>query len=200
MRRPDEKSTTHSSTHSATPSATDSAPGSPGNRPAPPAPEKPNAFAPTLFDELREREPEPAVPEAANAGPWRVIKLYGRNDPLYACHAAGEPGPRLTFDAPDLANLAAATLAVSERPPRFLWHRSEDGRLHLLHDGQRVATAAADAEALGLDVGGGLTRDLDLLGDLRGQPLPLARFLVSIPQDVLRRAGTLVMEILQEGR
>jgi len=172
MRRPDEKCTTRP--------------------PSGPSGDPPNAFAPALFAALDEREPEPAVPEAANAGPWHVVKLHGRSDPLFACHAAGEPGPRLTFDAPDLANLAAATLAVSERPPRFRWQRSDDGRLHLLHDGQRVATAAVAADQLPLD----LTR----LADLRGQPLPLAQFLVSVPQDVLRRAGALMMEILREAR
>jgi hypothetical protein len=172
MRRPDEKSTTHPS---------------PG-----PAGDKPNAFASALFEELREREPEPAVPEAGNAGPWHVLKLHGPREPLFACHGAGEAGPRLTFDAPDLANLAAAALAVSERPPRFRWHRSEDGRLHLLHDGQRVATAEVAGEDLPLD----LTR----LAELRAQPLPLAQLLASVPQEVLRRAGVLVMEILREGR
>jgi hypothetical protein len=177
MRRPDEKCTTRPSGDSSLDNPTQ---------------DKPNAFAPALFTELDEREPEPAVPESANAGPWRVIKLHGRSDPLFACQAGGEPGPRLTFDAPDLANLAAATLALSERPPRFRWQRSEDGRLHLLHDGQRVATAEVEADALLLD----LTR----LADLRAQPLPLAQFLVSVPQEVLRRAGVLVMEILREAR
>jgi hypothetical protein len=180
MRRPDEKSTTQPS------------PDSPGSAGEKPSPDKPNAFASALFEELREREPEPAVPEAGNAGPWRVIELHGPREPLFACHAAGEAGPRLTFDAPDLASLAAAALALSGRPPRFRWQRAEDGRLHLLHDGQSVATAAREEECLPLD----LTR----LADLRAQPLPLARFLVSVPQDVLRRAGALVMEILREGR
>jgi hypothetical protein len=45
-----------------------------------------------------------------------------------------------------------------------------------------------------------LALDLTRLADLRGQPLPLARFLVSVPQDVLRRAGVLMMEILRETR
>ena len=202
MRRPDEECTTHPSPdssgehpNSASGTPSGNPPGDPPGRPpgpVSPKPAPPNAFTADLFTALDEREPEPAVPESANAGPWHVVKLHGRGAPLFACQAAGEPGPRLTFDAPDLANLAAATLAVSERPPRFRWQRAGDGRLHLLHDGQPVGTATVAADALPLE----LTR----LADLRAEPEPLARFLASVPQDVLRRAGVLVMEILREQR
>ena len=184
MRRPDEKSTR---------------PPFPGSARDSSVRETPNAFAPALFDELREREPEPAVPEGAHAGPWHVVKLHGR-ETLFACHAAGEPRPRLVFDAPDLASLAAAVLAVAERPPRFRWQRGDDGRVHLLQDGQAVATAAPLEGTEGEPLPSDLVRDLTRLADLRSQPLPLAQFLASVPTEVLRRAGALFLEIVREGR
>jgi hypothetical protein len=80
---------------------------------------RPNAFASEFFDELRRRDRHPATPEADFAGPWRVMRLWGDGPPLWACYGAGERGPRLTFQEPDLAYLGAAGLAVAERRARF---------------------------------------------------------------------------------
>jgi hypothetical protein len=101
--------------------------------------------------------------------------------------------------APDLAYLAAATLHLADRPHRFRWQRGAErrgqGGLHLMHDGYPVATAgpaAQEAESL--------PQDLTRLADLRVQPLALAQFLLSVPDEALKRAGELVMELLGEAR
>jgi hypothetical protein len=151
--------------------------------------ESSNAFAPHFFEHLAKRDFHPATPEADHAGPWRVVKLHGDGPPLYACYALGERAPRMTFDAPDLAYLAAATLHVTDRPHRFRWHRDEDGRLHLLHDGDPVATASRPGESL--------AQDLTRLADLRVQPLALAQFLLAIPDEVLKRTGEILMQRLR---
>jgi hypothetical protein len=153
-----------------------------------------NAFAPQFFEYLARRDFHPATPEADHAGPWRVVKLHGDGPPLYACYALGERAPRLTFEAPDLAYLAAATLHVTDRPHRFRWQREAPGdgqpRLHLLHDGQPVATARRQGDSL--------TQDLTRLADLRVQPLALAQFLLAIPDEVLRRTGEILMDMLRK--
>jgi hypothetical protein len=45
-----------------------------------------------------------------------------------------------------------------------------------------------------------LPQDLTRLADLRVQPLALAQFLLSVPDEALKRAGELVMELLGEAR
>jgi hypothetical protein len=45
-----------------------------------------------------------------------------------------------------------------------------------------------------------LAADLTRLADLRAQPLALAQFLVSVPVEVLRRAGAIVMDELRKAR
>jgi hypothetical protein len=158
-----------------------------------------NAFAPHFFEHLARRDFHPATPEADHAGPWRVVKLHGEGPVRFACFAAGERSPRLSFEAPDLAYLAAATLHLTDRPPRFRWQRGAErrgqGGLHLMHDGYPVATAgpaAQEAESL--------PQDLTRLADLRVQPLALAQFLLSVPDEVIKRAGELVMELLEEAK
>jgi hypothetical protein len=157
-----------------------------------------NAFTPELFEELRERDFEPAVPEGELPGPWRVTRLWGDGPPLWAVYGLGERGPRMTFDDPgvaDLAYLAAAALALAERPPRFRFQPGADGRLHLMHDGAGVATVhSPELEHTSL------AADLTRLADLRAQPLALAQFLASVPAGVLKRAGAVLMDELRKGR
>lgn len=60
-----------------------------------------------------------------------------------AVYGLGERAPRVTFDGPELADLAyltGAALALAERPRRFRFQAGADGRLHLMHDGAGVAT------------------------------------------------------------
>lgn len=154
-----------------------------------------NAFRAALFDELRRREPEPAVPEGAFTGPWRVARLWGDGPPLWACYGLGERAPRLTFDQPDLAYLAAAALAVVERPRRFRFQTGADGRIHLMHDGSGVATTpATELEHTSL------ANDLTRLADLRAQPLALAQLLLSAPAEVLERTGAILIDELRRSR
>ena len=157
-----------------------------------------NAFAPHLFEELRERDFEPAVPEGELPGPWRVTRLWGDGPPLWAVYGLGERGPRVTFDGPelaDLAYLAAAGLALAERPPRFRFQAGADGRLHLMHDGDGVATVhSPELEQTSL------AADLTRLADLRAQPLALAQFLASVPAGVLKRAGAVLMDELRKAK
>lgn len=82
----------------------------------------------------------------------------------------------------DLAYLTAAALHLAERPRRFRFQTGGDGRLHLMHDGEGVATVASAAlESTSL------ADDLTRLADLRAHPLTLAQFLAS----VLERAGAM---------
>jgi hypothetical protein len=154
----------------------------------------PNAFSPELFAALDEREPEPVAPGSELPGPWRVTRLWGDGPPLWAVYGLGEPGPRLTFCEStdgDLAHLAAAALAVAERPRRFRFQRGGDGRLHLMHDGDAIATVGTpELEATSL------ADDLTRFADLRVQPLALAQLLAATPAAVLRRAGAVFMDEL----
>ncbi len=157
----------------------------------------PNAFAPDFLAELARREPAPATPEADLAGPWRVTALYGAGDePRWGCIAAGESRPRLVLQAPDLAYLAAAALAVAERPPTFRFQEDAGRRLHLLWHGRPVGTAASlipvGGDAFALHMSG--------LADLRVQPLAFAHYLLSVPDETLRRSGRILMDLLREAR
>jgi hypothetical protein len=131
-----------------------------------------NAFRAELFAALRERDPEPVAPEGVLPGPWRVTRLWGDGPPVWAVYGLGERGPRLHFDHPDrsdLAHLAAAALALAERPLRFRFQHAGDDRLHLMHDGEGVAVVhSAVLENTSL------AADLTRLADLRVQPLALA--------------------------
>lgn len=151
-----------------------------------------NAFRPELFEALCRRDAAPATPEADFSGPWRVTRLWGDGPPLWACWAAGERRPRLTFEEPDLAYLAAAALAVAERRRRFRFEAGADGRERLIHDGLQVA----DAASVPME-GSSLPADLTRLADLRAQPLALAHFLLSVPDGVLERTGAILMDELR---
>jgi hypothetical protein len=167
----------------------------------------PNAFARELFEALRRRDHHPATPEADLAGPWRVTRLHGAAHPApdgapadgvhWACFGAGERSPTLTYHEPDLACLGAAALELAERPPRFRFQRgAPDGgrsRMHLTHDGYPVATVAPSVPE-----GCSLPTDLTRLADLRVRPQALAHFLLAVPEEVLDRAGVLVMRLLLE--
>lgn len=151
-----------------------------------------NAFRAELFTALRDRDPEPAAPEGELPGPWRVTRLWGDGPPTWAVYGLGERAPRLTFDHPDrsdLAHLAAAALALAERPPRFRFQRGGDNRLHLMHDGEAVAVVGSAALE-----GTSLATDLTRLADLRVQPLALAQLLAAVPTAVLERAGAVLMD------
>ena len=151
-----------------------------------------NAFAAHFFEHLTRRDFHPATPEADHAGPWRVVKLHGEGPVRFGCFAAGERSPRLAFEASDLAYLAAATLHLTDRPHRFRWQRGADHRLHLMHDGYPVATASHEGDTL--------PQDLTRLADLRVQPLALAQFLLSVPDEVIKRAGEIAMDLLREAK
>jgi hypothetical protein len=154
-----------------------------------------NAFAPELFDELRQRDPEPAVPGGDLPGPWRVTRLWGDGPPLWAVYGLGERAPRASFEQPDLAYLTAAALALAERPNRFRFQEDADGRLHLMHDGQGVATVHSPTLQHTT-----LATDLTRLADLRVQPLALAQLLSAVPAAVLERTGAILMDELRKGR
>jgi hypothetical protein len=161
----------------------------------------PNAFAQELFEALRRRDHHPATPEGDFAGPWRVARVHGGSRPdegpadgvRWACFAAGERGYTLSYPEPDQAFLGAAGLALAERPPRFRFQRGADGRMHLMHDGYPVATVASSVPE-----GCSLPADLTRLADLRVRPQALAHFLMAVPEEVLERAGVLVMRLLRE--
>jgi len=168
--------------------------GSPGAG-DPPAAAFPNAFSADFLAELSRREPAPATPEADLAGPWRVTSLYGAGEePRWACLAAGERRPRITLQAPDLAYLTAAALAVAGRSAAFRFQEDADRRLHLLWHGHPVGTSS------GLIPVGGDTLPLHLtaLADLRTRPLPFAHLLLAVPDEVLRRAGAIAVQLLPE--
>jgi hypothetical protein len=122
-----------------------------------------------------------------------VTPLYGAgNEPRWGCLAAGERDPRLVLQAPDLAFLSAAALAVAARPSGFRFQEGADGRLHLLHQGRPVGT--------GLYRGDTLPLHLSALADLRVQPLAFAHYLLSVPNEVLGRAGVIAVQLLREAR
>ncbi len=153
----------------------------------------PNAFSADFLAELAHRDSAPATPEADLAGPWRVTALYGAGaDPRWACIAAGEHRPRLTLQAPDLAYLAAAALAVAERPATFRFQEDAGRRLHLLWHGRPVGTSLYRGDTLPLVLGA--------LADLRVQPLAFAHYLLSVPDETLRRSGRILMDLLRESR
>jgi hypothetical protein len=124
-----------------------------------------------------------------------VTPLYGAGDaPRWGCVAAGEREPRLVLQAPDLAYLTAAVLAAADRPSGFRLQEDADRRLHLLRHGHPVGTAA-DRALAGSD---SLLLHLGALADLRVQPLAFAHLLLAVPDEVLRRAGALAVELLRE--
>jgi hypothetical protein len=139
------------------------------------------------------------VPEGGFSGPWRVTRLWGDGPPLWACYGVGERAPRLTFEEPDLAYLAAAALAVAERRQRFRFQTGADDREHLMHDGMPVANVGSPVLG-GVLTGTSLPADLTRLADLRAQPLALAQFLLSVPDEVLERAGAIFMDELRRSR
>jgi hypothetical protein len=147
----------------------------------------PNAFDRDFLDAFSRREPVPAAPEADNAGPWRVTRLYGAGDPRWACVAAGERPARFRFREPDVAFLTSAGLALADRPPRFKFLRDAEDTLHLLFDGWPVGTAVPWAERSEQ-----LPTVLTALADLRVQPEALAQFLLAVPDEVLRRCGVIL--------
>jgi hypothetical protein len=153
--------------------------------------EPPNAFDRDFLETFSRREPAPATPEAANAGPWRVTRLHGEGDPRWGCIAAGERPPRFSFREPDLAHLTNAGLSLADRPARFHFQVDAVGTLHLKHDGYPVGTARRQSEQLPLV--------LTALANLRTQPEALAHFLLAVPDEVLRRCGVILARMAREG-
>jgi hypothetical protein len=180
MRRRDKKSTSSSAAGSS---------GGPSNS------LRDNAFAPELFEELRLRDPAPVAPEGELPGPWRVTRLWGDGPPLWAVYGLGERGPRMSFEEPDLAYLAASALALAERPERFRFQAGADDRHHLMHDGAGVATVHSPVLE-----NTSLAADLTRLADLRVQPLALAQLLAAIPAGVLERSGAILMDEVRKAR
>jgi len=150
-------------------------------------PQPPNAFDRQFLNLFARRDPAPALPEADNAGPWRVTRLHGAGDPRWGCLGCGEPAPRLQLQEPDVAHMVAAGLSAAERPPRFRFQADVSGQLHLLHHGQSVGTARHGSDSLPLL--------LSALDHLRADPLALAHLLMAVPDGVLERAGAIVMEM-----
>ena len=180
------------------PSSTSTSPGGSGGSGGSAGPHPPHAFSPEVLAALDEREPEPVVPGGELPGPWRVTRLWGDGPPLWAVYGLGERGSRLTFTEPtsaDLAHLAAAALAVAERPPRFRFQKGADDRLHLMHDGAGVATVHTPTLEHT-----SLADDLTRLADLRVQPLALAQLLSATPAAVLLRAGAIFLDELGKAR
>ena len=175
-----------------------STPSSPAGRHDPGGPLPDNAFTSELFAALDQREHAPVVPEGELPGPWRVTRLWGDGPPLWAVYGLGERGPRVTFDdsaLSDLAYLTAAALHLAERPRRFRFVRGGDDRLHLMYDGDGVATVGSAVLE-----NTSLADDLTRLADLRSQPLALAQFLAAVPAGVLERAGAILMDELRKTR
>jgi hypothetical protein len=65
--------------------------------------------------------------------------------------------------------------------------------MHLMHDGYPAAVVAPSVPE-----GCSLPADLTRLADLRVRPQALAHFLMAVPEEVLERAGVLVMRMLAE--
>jgi hypothetical protein len=150
----------------------------------------PNAFDRDFLDTFSRRDPAPATPEAAHAGPWRVTRLHGAADPRWACVAAGERPPRFSFREPDLAHLTSAGLTLVDRPPRFRFQVDAAGTLHLMHDGYPVGTAARESDQL--------PTILTALANLRTQPQALAHLLLAVPDEVLERCGVILARMARE--
>ncbi len=93
-----------------------------------------------------------------------------------------------------LGGESGAEVAVADQPPAFRFQEDADRRLHLLHHGHPIGTAGGPIP-LGGDT---LPRHLSALADLRTQPLPLAHYLLSVPDEILRRAGAIARQLLRE--
>jgi hypothetical protein len=191
MRQRDDEFTRSPSSHPSQPPS-----GSSSGQPSNPPHEPPNAFDRSFLETFSRREPAPATPEADNAGPWQVKRLYGHGDPRWACYAAGEGPPlpgRFRFREPDLAHLTCSGLSLVDRPLRFRFLVDAVGTLHLMHDGQSVGTAQRQSDQLPLV--------LTALANLRVQPEALAQFLLAVPDEVLRRCGVILARMAgEEGR
>jgi hypothetical protein len=191
-RRDDEFTRSPSESPSGTPSGQSSNPPSPPHQPQPP-----NAFDRAFLETFSRREPAPATPEADHAGPWRVLRTYGADDPRWSCYAAGECPPlpgRYRFREPDLAHLTCSGLSLVDRPPRFRYQVDAAGTLHLMHDGYpvgQVRKGAPQSDQLPLI--------LTALANLRVQPEALAQFLLAVPDEVLRRCGVILGEMMRAG-
>jgi hypothetical protein len=162
----------------------------PGGSSGRPPLEPPNAFDRDFLDGFARREPAPATTEGDSAGPWRVTRLHGDGDPLWACYGAGERPPRFSFREPDVAFLTATGLTLADRPSRFKFVRDAEGTLHLLYDGWPVGTAQQESEPL--------PAILTALADLRVRPQALAQFLLAVPDEVLRRCGVILARMARE--
>jgi hypothetical protein len=64
-----------------------------------------------------------------------------------------------------------------------------------MHDGYPVAIASRSSHQ-----GDTLPQDLTRLADLRVQPLAFAQFLLSVPDEDIKRAGEIAMGLLGEAR
>ncbi len=89
----------------------------------------------------------------------------------------------------------APALAVTERRQRFRFQTGADGQEHLMHDGVPVANVGWEVLA-----GSSLPADLTRLVELRVQPVALAQFLLAVPDEVLERAGAILMQELRRTR
>jgi hypothetical protein len=68
-----------------------------------------------------------------------------------------------------------------------------------MHDGVPVANVGSPVLA-GILAGTSLPADLTRLVELRVQPMALAQFLLSVPDEVLERTGAIFMDELRRSR
>lgn|GEM_PF-1573770 len=163
--------------------------------------ESPNAFSAAFLDRLRRHSDHPPTPEAANAGPWKVVRSgprersapiadSGAGEPYWSCVGIGEEEARAHLVTADLACLTAAALPLTGLAPRF--HLAEDPDIELplcdLFDGDSTVGVV---DGWSPD----LADRLNTLDALRCRPLSLAHFLLAVGDETLRRVGRILVEI-----
>lgn len=153
-----------------------------------------NAFSAGFLDRLRRHHDHPATPEAANAGPWRVVRSEpSASGPTWSCIAAGETAPRAHLVTPDLAFLAAAAFPLTGEEPRFFLAEDPDIEAPVcdLLDGDSPVGVVDGWNAE-------LAGRMSTLDALRRRPLALAHFLLAVGDETLRRVGRILLELAEE--
>ncbi len=166
-----------------------------------------NAFSAEFLDRLRRHHDHPPTPEAANAGPWRVIRS-GRSarpgegpvrsdraaaGPSWECVSAGEAEPRAHLVTPDLAFLTASAFPLTGVPESFFLAEDPDSEAPLcdLLEGD-VTVGVVDGW------NGELAYRMSTLDALRRRPLALAHFLLAVGDETLQRVGRILVELAED--